>query len=99
MAEGKAVKAQKAQLEMELKELTETKLRAMAEIDAQEELDDEGEDEEYLGGSAGHDTSTDEADDMDIDSFSDNQAAIPDGGRPVPAKQKVVHSMSQSTVS
>lgn len=99
MAEVKAGDARKAQLQIEIKELNERKLRAMAEIDAQEELDDEG--EEHPGALARHSASAvskDVADDMDVDSLSDKQAnpELVDVGKAVPIKQKVVCSEFQS---
>jgi hypothetical protein len=62
----KAAAARKAQLELELKELNEQKVQAMAEMDAQEELKDE--EEERTRTSAANTTSMDEVDDINEES-------------------------------
>lgn len=96
VVEVKAGNARKAQLQTEIKELNDRKLRAMAEIDAQEELDDEG--EEHLAALAHPRASAmSVADDMDVDSLSDKQASPEsvDSGKAVPIKQKVLCSEFQ----
>ena len=95
----KTAKARRAQLEIELEELNQKKLEAMAELDVQEEFADEN--EEHLrvlpgnGGSAGE-VSMDGVNDVDIESSSDKQGNsdfIGDGEAScdeVPVKPKAV---------
>jgi hypothetical protein len=90
----KTAKERKVQLEKELEELNERQLQMIAEIDAQEELDDDEEQAQALAGNGMGEVTMDGVDDVAVESSSDKHPDLVGDGKAsrdaVPPKPKAV---------